>query len=129
MHEDERHRWTLKVTAQNNMITTLRARLAEAERERDAYKQRLERQGVCMSCVIVPMDTFGCSDCLNTGYEHGEPLELIAEREKTRRLVECVRKIRVWNKDMRGFSISPGLDNLLATVSDLTTAAEDEVKS
>ena len=85
---------TIRPWQDEETITTLRARLAEVERERDAYKRRLELQGVCMSCVIVPPDTFGCSDCLNTGYEHGEPLALIAEREKSRR--RLVERVREW---------------------------------
>ena len=53
-----------------------------------------------------------------------------AEREQNRRLVECAQRISVWNEDIHGSPRSPGLDNLLATVSDLTAAAaEDEVKS
>jgi cytochrome c-type biogenesis protein CcmH/NrfG len=72
----------------------LRARLAEVERERDRAITQ--------------------NDAVFEGYRQ----QLLAEREKSRRLVECVRKIgKQWH--------SNGLEELLATVSDLI----DEVKS
>ncbi|TPJ51626.1 MULTISPECIES: hypothetical protein [unclassified Mesorhizobium] len=47
--------------------------------ERDAYKLACKRAGVCMSCVIQPPEPYGCSDCMNTGWQQGDPYERIKE--------------------------------------------------
>lgn len=49
--------------------------------ERDAYKLACERAGVCMSCVIQAPETYGCPDCLNTGWISGDPYEHIKQLE------------------------------------------------
>ena len=51
------------------------------ERERDAYKLACERAGVCMTCVIQAPETYGCPDCINTGYIQGDPYERIKQLE------------------------------------------------
>lgn len=49
--------------------------LAASEAKRaDAWKGVAERAGICMTCALGAPDTFGCSDCLNTGWAFGEPL-------------------------------------------------------
>lgn len=50
-------------------------------RERDAYKKRCEQIGVCMTCVIQAPDTWGCSDCLNTGWQQGVPFGYVEEKK------------------------------------------------
>jgi hypothetical protein len=45
--------------------------------ERDQYKLACKQAGVCMTCAVSAPDTFGCSDCLNTGWEQGDPHEQI----------------------------------------------------
>jgi hypothetical protein len=63
----------------------LRDALQTLLREREAYKRACKTAGVCMSCVIQPPEPYGCTDCLNTGWERGDPYEhvksLEAERE------------------------------------------------
>lgn len=49
--------------------------------ERDAYKLACERAGVCMSCVIQAPETYGCPDCMNTGWQQGDPYERIKQLE------------------------------------------------
>ena len=49
------------------------ARAVKAEGERDIFRGACERAGVCMSCVLYPPEPFGCTDCLNTGWENGGP--------------------------------------------------------
>jgi hypothetical protein len=49
--------------------------------ERDAYKLACEKAGVCMTCVIQPPETYGCSDCMNTGWQQGDPYERIKQLE------------------------------------------------
>ncbi|RWI48376.1 MAG: hypothetical protein EOR34_10770 [Mesorhizobium sp.] len=49
--------------------------------ERDAYKLACERAGVCMSCVVQAPETYGCPDCMNTGWQQGDPYERIKQLE------------------------------------------------
>ena len=85
---------TIRPWQDEETITTLRARLAEAEKAQHYWHQKWE-----------------------------------AEREKSRRLVECVRGIARLG-EARSYPHHRLLE-ALATVSDLTAAAaaEDEVKS
>ncbi|TGR74479.1 hypothetical protein EN836_33305 [Mesorhizobium sp. M1C.F.Ca.ET.193.01.1.1] len=50
--------------------------------ERDAYKLACERAGVCMSCVVQAPETYGCPDCMNTGWQQGDPYERIKQLEE-----------------------------------------------
>jgi hypothetical protein len=79
-------------------IKELRAQIEALTCERDAYKLRCRQEGVCMTCVLRAPEPYGCSDCLNTHYAEGEPAVLVAERENTRRLVECVRAVERFYK-------------------------------
>ena len=47
------------------------------EAERDAYKRACQSAGVCMSCVLRAPEPYGCTDCLNTGFDGGDPREQI----------------------------------------------------
>lgn len=40
----------------------------------EKWKEAARRAGVCMTCALGAPDTFGCSDCLNTGWEQGAPV-------------------------------------------------------
>lgn len=48
------------------------ARAEKAEAERDAYRTRLKIERICMTCVLGAPEHYGCTDCMNTGYESGE---------------------------------------------------------
>ncbi|RWH52194.1 MAG: hypothetical protein E5V72_01995 [Mesorhizobium sp.] len=50
--------------------------------EVDAYKAACERAGVCMTCVVQAPEPYGCSDCLNTGWQQGDPYERIKQLEE-----------------------------------------------
>ncbi len=54
-------------------VTSIRDQLAGVVAERDAFKAACASAGVCMTCVLRAPDTFGCSDCLNTGWSQGDP--------------------------------------------------------
>lgn len=36
-------------------------------------KAACKKSGLCMTCLLNPPDVFGCSDCLNTGWDGGCP--------------------------------------------------------
>lgn len=59
------------------------ARAADAEhymRLAGTWKRVAERAGVCMTCALgAPDISIGCTDCLNTGWEHGAPDGLVRE--------------------------------------------------
>ncbi len=62
-----------QLDATSDELTSLRDQLARVEAERDAFKAACASAGVCMTCVLRAPDTFGCSDCLNTGWSQGDP--------------------------------------------------------
>lgn len=68
-----------------------RKRAEAAERERDDYLRACKSAGVCMSCVHGAPDPYGCTDCLNTGFDMGldNPRAEAAEAE-IRRLSEAL---------------------------------------
>lgn len=43
--------------------------------ERDEWKDACRRAGVCMSYATSSRDPMGCTDCLNTGWDGGAPIE------------------------------------------------------
>jgi hypothetical protein len=59
------------------------------ENAKEALRNKLEiaeaalrRFGVCMTCLYgAPDYYFGCTDCMNTGFEHGESPAEIERRE------------------------------------------------
>lgn len=57
----------------NAAKTAVRTAYTNAFRERDAYKLACERAGVCMTCVVQAPEPYGCTDCLNTGWDGGQP--------------------------------------------------------
>jgi hypothetical protein len=56
-------------------IEQWRTRADNAETERDKYKNACICAGVCMSCVLGLPEPYGCTDCLNTGWDQGAPYE------------------------------------------------------
>lgn len=46
---------------------------AEMEREIARLKASCKSAGLCMTCLLGAPDTFGCTDCLNTGWDGGNP--------------------------------------------------------
>ena len=71
-----------------DVIHSLVERAEKAEAERDAYKSACRSAGVCMSCVLRAPEPYGCTDCLNTGWDGGDPREQInfveAQRDEAR---------------------------------------------
>ena len=49
--------------------------LMRARAERDEWKEACRRAGVCMSCATSNRDPMGCTDCMNTGWDGGSPME------------------------------------------------------
>lgn len=66
--------------------------LAQAVGQRDTYRDACKSAGVCMTCVLGAPDTFGCTDCLNTGWEGGAPAGFAPAAEITRLRAEVARK-------------------------------------
>lgn len=95
--DDER-----EIQAQAGALDAELARLAEVERERDDYIERLRTR------------VYTTETALQQKHQAFE-----AEREKVRRLVECLHTIHVWNEDEVGDPINREVDDLLTTVSDL----------
>lgn len=62
--------------ADNGPIASEIARLTG---ERDTWKLVARGAGVCMTCALGAPDTFGCTDCLNTGFEQGAPQGYVPE--------------------------------------------------
>ena len=50
--------------------------------EIERLQSRLRFEGVCMTCVLRAPEPYGCSDCLNTGYERGEVARLTSARQE-----------------------------------------------
>lgn len=44
------------------------------------WKDICRSVGVCMSCAISVPDTFGCTDCLNTGWDGGSPAGFVPDK-------------------------------------------------
>ena len=55
---------------------------------------RLQQEGVCMSCVIDLPEPHGCSDCKNTGYKNGEHPEVGPLKAEITRLTEEVAGLK-----------------------------------
>ena len=94
--------------------------VAELERERDHWQDVAGREGVCMTCrgPRGAPETYGCPDCLNTGYcgeWHNEMQELREERERLA-LAIC------------GGEDAPGYANA-QTVETLENVARDNVNA
>jgi hypothetical protein len=51
----------------------------EAADRIEALEAALRNTGVCMSCVYGWPEPYGCTDCLNTGWEGGAPAGFIRE--------------------------------------------------
>lgn len=47
--------------------------------DRNRWKEACRRGGICMSCATGSPEPFGCTDCLNTGWEGGSPAGYVAE--------------------------------------------------
>ena len=65
--------------------------------EIERLQSRLRSEGVCMTCVLRAPEPYGCSDCLNTGYERGEVARLASARQEGYR--EGVEAAARWHAD------------------------------
>lgn len=43
------------------------------ETEDSKLREKCRKAGLCMTCLTSPPDNYGCSDCLNTGWNGGCP--------------------------------------------------------
>lgn len=59
--------------------TTPAEAVKNLQTELTAWKSVAQRAGVCMSCALGTPETFGCIDCLNTGWTGGAPAGFIPE--------------------------------------------------
>jgi len=66
--------------------------LAQAVGQRDTYRDACKSTGICMTCVLGAPDTFGCTDCLDTGWDGGAPAGFAPDAEITRLRAEVARK-------------------------------------
>jgi hypothetical protein len=65
--------------------------IEDAEATAKRYREMLLSIGVCPSCIDRAPEPFGCSDCLNTGWEGGAPRGFVSERfhqEELKRISE-----------------------------------------
>jgi hypothetical protein len=56
-------------------------RLDAALKRIEALEAALRKTGVCMTCVFGWPDPYGCSDCLNTGWDGGAPAGFVREKQ------------------------------------------------
>lgn len=77
-------------------ITSLQSQVLRLEGEKTWAVSVLRSRGVCMTCWNGPPEHYGCSDCLNTGWEQGAPLEArdaIARAETAQQALEGMRRL------------------------------------
>src|SRR5690606_25128635 len=77
-----------------NSIEYVRADIFQTlKNQRNEWQSVAQHAGVCMTCAIRAPETYGCTDCLNTGWDGGSPAgfvrsdkleELKAENERLR---------------------------------------------
>lgn len=91
--------------------------------EIERLRLMLRQLGACMSCIDGPADPHGCTDCLNTGWEGGEPAGYVAEATLTRVTAERDEAVRLleplWRWAAAGTN-RPTLDDLDAIVAFLS---------
>lgn len=59
--------------------------------EHQSYKNSCHHAGVCMTCVVQAPEPYGCSDCLNTGWQSGSPTsELLFEIQRLRKEYQTI---------------------------------------
>lgn len=103
-------------------LATLLAQVEELRRERDGWKKACRSAGICMACALAAPDTFGCTDCLNTGWDGGAPTgfitgSIIAEKDS-----EIERLSKICGPDAKNFL--QGLLRDFARLKVRATAAE-----
>jgi hypothetical protein len=60
-------------SAATEEVEQLRRQLQIAKDQRNAWQKVAGQAGVCMTCAMGAPDPYGCTDCLNTGWEQGAP--------------------------------------------------------
>jgi hypothetical protein len=55
-----------------------------------AWKEVAQRAGVCMTCALGAPDTFGCTDCLNTGWDGGAPAGFVRAGDAAQQAPEYI---------------------------------------
>lgn len=64
----------------NPEVLELVEALEQARKERDSIQRETAKDyGACMSCFGGCYDPYGCTDCLNTGYDGGAPSGFVRE--------------------------------------------------
>lgn len=65
------------------------------------WKEVAQKAGVCMTCALGAPDTFGCTDCLNTGWNGGSPAGFVRASDAAQGALEpnetalnCARFVR-----------------------------------
>ena len=79
-------------------------RLRSVDEDRQILLKACAGAGVCMTCVLGPPEPYGCTDCLNTGYDHGidpqSQSKMLEEALATLCDVRC--ELEVYEKDLTG---------------------------
>lgn len=81
-HEFKAYReWVIKIGGDlQAKLADVQASVSGLEQERDTWKRIAEQAGACMTCALgAPDISIGCTDCLNTGFEHGAPRGYVSE--------------------------------------------------
>lgn len=96
----------------------MRRLLTNLREERDGWKKACKRAGVCMSCAIRAPETYGCTDCLNTGWDGGSPIE---ERQAQAAAKAALAKVRGNLEGRDKFIVENGLwDEFVAQLPELS---------
>lgn len=87
------HRYPAQLVVNELGIEDSHVTPAEAIRElrmqAEAWKEACRNAGVCMSCAIGTPEPFGCTDCLNTGWNGGSPAGFIPELPREPGTCKC----------------------------------------
>lgn len=86
------HNAHLAVREERTIADTEKARAETAKAEASEWKLVAKRAGVCMTCAIRAPEPYGCSDCLNTGWEQGAPAGYVEEAEVAALKADVERK-------------------------------------
>jgi hypothetical protein len=99
-----------RLAAKNVEIERLRVRVAKLEDCNAALEGTCRSARLCMSCLYGAPDPIGCTDCLGTGWDGGDPhsqievLEArVAKLEAALELVENAQdslRLHGWGKDV-----------------------------
>jgi hypothetical protein len=74
--------------SRDEAVATLRRQLATAKDQRNAWQKVSQIAGVCMTCAMSAPEPYGCTDCLNTGWDGGKPRGFVATPTPSDAMIE-----------------------------------------